>query len=839
MGREPGWSGRWAIGLVALALLTHCGGDMGVEERTVEEPPRVTSTTAQGLSTTLTFGASADARVEAASPTRNFGSASSLGADLSPNVESYLRFHLSGLTGTVTRATLRLYASDGTSDGPRVFLSEGGWAEGGFTWNNRPALLEGPLDDKGAISSNTWVELDVTGVVRGNGELNLALVATSGNGTDFYSRESSRSDLRPQLVVTVEPAPPPPPGCMPRLESFVFGAEPMEDGFVSRDAPGRSFGGEPALRVDGSPRLESYLKFFASTQGMRVRDAKLELSAFDPTSDGPVLHRASDEWNEGLTWNTRPSLLEGPLGNLGAINAGTRVAYDVTRVVTSEGIYSFGLIPESSNGVDFYSREVLQRELRPTLRLTLETPLFCSYRGMGGGLTRWVRQYGGRGNERLHALATSPEGGFVAAGLFGDALFPEEEGLVLARYSVEGLHLWTRVVATDDVQARELTLTRPGDILVVGNYEGTPDLGAGRLPPLPEEAAGMEGFFIARFSPTGETVWTRGFMATDASGIPLPVFPEAVATDAEGNLIVTGSFQGRMNLGGDVLSSGPTTDPSSGPPIAGFLAKFSGDDGRPLWSRTFEASDTTRTTGGDAVATDAGNNLLVAGRASPRTDLGDGLLGEYAPFIAKYSPSGSLLWKRVFSGAEGGLTGVRPQGADRVVFIGNLAGTFTFAGETSSSPPFLLGGFLGALTHTGADLWIRDLGLNVRLRELAVSGDGALTVLGQGLGEFDVGGGPLGVDLRVSLLPFVARYSREGEHRWSRAVARGLSPHLGLHPGGAVLLGSDFGPRPVEVDGRVFTPRGESDLLYLELSSSPEDGGSVRPARPWAPSPPL
>lgn len=597
---------------------------------------------------------------------------------------------------------------------------------------------------------------------------------------------------------------------------------PFEDGFVSRDAPDQSFGGEPVLLVDGSPRLESYLKFYVSTESMRVRDAKLELSAFDPTPDGPVLYRVSDEWNEGLTWNTRPSLQEGPLDNLGAISAGTRVAYDVTRVVTSEGLYSFGLIPESGNGVDFYSREVLQSELSPTLRLTLETPLFCSYRGVGGGLTQWVRQIGGLGNERLHALATAPEGGFVAAGLFGDAAFPEGAGLALARYSVEGVYLWSRVVATDDVEARELTLTRLGDILVAGNYEGTPDLGAGRLPAVTDEAVGRVGLFIARFSPTGETVWTRGFVATDASGAPLPVLPWAVTTDAEGNFVVTGSFQGRMNLGGDVLSSGPTTDPNLGPPLAGFLAKFAGDDGRHLWSRAFEASDTFRTAGGDAVAADTGNEILVAGRASPRTDLGDGPLGEYAPFIARYSPTGSLLWKRVFSGAEGGISDVRPQGADRVTFIGNLAGTFTFAGETFSSPPFLPDGFLGALTRSGADLWIRGLGLNVRLHELAVSADGALTVLGRGLGEFDVDGGPLGVDLRILLLPFVARYSREGEHRWSRAMAQGLAPRLGLLPGGAVLLGSDFGPRPVEVDGRVFTPRGQSDLLYLVLSSSPE-----------------
>ena len=110
------------------------------------------------------------------------------------------------------------------------------------------------------------------------------------------------------------------------------------------------------------------------------------------------------------------------------------------------------------------------------------------------------------------------------------------------------------------------------------------------------------------------------------------------------------------------------------------------------------------------MAVDAGDNVLVSGRANPRTDLGDGPLGESAPFIAKYDPSGRLLWKRVLSGAEGPITALRPQGADRLVFTRNLAGTFTFAGETFSSPPFLLSGFFGALTPArgrtcGSAIW--------------------------------------------------------------------------------------------------------------------------------------
>lgn len=663
----------------------------------------------------------------------------------------------------------------------------------------------------------------------------LALVLLTHCGVSEQEPEApSGTPLRtePQSEVSASwDTDPSPPDCLPRRETFEFNSEPMADAYVSRDAPDQSFGGEPVLRVDSSPLLQSYLQFSVRTDGMTVREATLELTAIDSTSSGPRVYRTTDDWGEDVTWNTRPSLLGHPLDDVGRIRAGERVLFDVTKAVTGEGAYSFGLVPESKDGVDFHSREASTPALRPNLRVTVETPLFCSYRGSGGGRTKWVRQAGGPGTDRIAALATLPQGDFVTVGIFGDAVFPvENEGLALARYTGKARPVWTRVVATEDVFATALALTPGGDIFVVGLYEGSPDLGAGSLPPVPAEARGI---FLARFSPTGATVWSRGFVATDASGAPQPVSPSAVAVDAAGHAVITGDFQGSLDLGGGALSSGPVPDPSQPPPMGGFLAMFY-PGGQHRWSRAFAGNGSFPTAGGGTVAVDEGNNILVGGRASPLTDLGDGPVGESAPFLAKYTPGdtppgGTLLWKRVLSGALGSFVAVRAQGPDRVAFAASLAGTFTFAGQTFSGLPFQPEAFIGALTRTGSDVWIRELGANVRLADLAVGPDGALTVSGRGFGEFDLGGGPIGVDERILAMPFVARYSPDGAHRWSRAFAAGLGLHLGLRPAG-VLLGGDFGPRPIEVDGHVFTPRGPRDLLFLELTSTPEDG-TVCPAR--------
>jgi hypothetical protein len=57
----------------------------------------------------LTFSPEADARVEETSPNKNYGASSTLKVDGSPRQLSYLRFAVSGVSGTVSSVKLRVY----------------------------------------------------------------------------------------------------------------------------------------------------------------------------------------------------------------------------------------------------------------------------------------------------------------------------------------------------------------------------------------------------------------------------------------------------------------------------------------------------------------------------------------------------------------------------------------------------------------------------------------------------------------------------------------------------------------------------------------------------------
>lgn len=166
------------------------------------------TSTMSGPGTTLTFTPVADARVAQATPTTNYGAQTNLqaGAASGSAQNSYLRFTLSGITGSIQSVKLRVYCmTNATNNGPAVYLADNNWAEtgtSGITWNTQPALLSGAFDNKGAISLSTWVEYNVTALVAGDGTYSFALVADGSDGVTFASREGTP---QPEIVVTLAP----------------------------------------------------------------------------------------------------------------------------------------------------------------------------------------------------------------------------------------------------------------------------------------------------------------------------------------------------------------------------------------------------------------------------------------------------------------------------------------------------------------------------------------------------------------------------------------------------------------------------------------------------------
>jgi hypothetical protein len=154
-------------------------------------------------SSNLTLTPVADAQVKDTSPGNNYGALANIrvreGTTASPGIyHSYLKFNVTGLSGSVTSARLRLFVETGTSNTVSVFSTTDAWTELGINWSNAPA--PGTLLTT-AVPSTAGAYVDITlpanVFAAGNGSYNFVLTSNGTQSGYFTSREGSNP---PQLV---------------------------------------------------------------------------------------------------------------------------------------------------------------------------------------------------------------------------------------------------------------------------------------------------------------------------------------------------------------------------------------------------------------------------------------------------------------------------------------------------------------------------------------------------------------------------------------------------------------------------------------------------------------
>jgi acid phosphatase type 7 len=233
--------------------------------------PAPTPTPAPVISTVIS---AADSYVDASQPTTNFGTATTVRLDGSPVVHSYLRFNVTGLTGTVTNATLRVWANSAQSTGYDAFsVADNTWGETTINNTNAPAFGT-QLGSSGKITASTWTSVNVTAAVSGNGTYSFGLSTTNATAVSLSSREGANP---PQLVVTttggaaiLPPLSPSRPNPNPLLPALYLLIPILAPGLVLVDRlTGRRFLGGP--RQAPAPGLASLARVALSRRALARR----------------------------------------------------------------------------------------------------------------------------------------------------------------------------------------------------------------------------------------------------------------------------------------------------------------------------------------------------------------------------------------------------------------------------------------------------------------------------------------------------------------------------------------------------------------------------------------
>jgi hypothetical protein len=137
--------------------------------------------------------------------TSNFGTVSALNVNSGTQSTQYslLKFNVSGVgTRVVTQAKLRMYVGDGSQNGGRFHqVTNNNWTENSVTWNNKPAFNSTALAYLSAVNQNTWVEVDLTSLINGDGVYSVLI---DSNLRDLASYGSKESASKPQLIIGVQ-----------------------------------------------------------------------------------------------------------------------------------------------------------------------------------------------------------------------------------------------------------------------------------------------------------------------------------------------------------------------------------------------------------------------------------------------------------------------------------------------------------------------------------------------------------------------------------------------------------------------------------------------------------
>ena len=165
---------------------------------------------AVGATSSVSFAPVADSWISSDNPDTNYGTNTTIRTDGSPVSSAYLRFDLSSLSGTVSKAILEVHAGSESGRGVSIHtVADNSWGETTITYANAPSPSSTVTDSSGGYSTGTTLQFDVTSLVTGPGLVSFAITDNNNTARRFDSRESDHPESL--VVTTTADANPTPP----------------------------------------------------------------------------------------------------------------------------------------------------------------------------------------------------------------------------------------------------------------------------------------------------------------------------------------------------------------------------------------------------------------------------------------------------------------------------------------------------------------------------------------------------------------------------------------------------------------------------------------------------
>lgn len=304
---------------------------------------------------------------------------------------------------------------------------------------------------------------------------------------------------------------------------------------------------------------------------------------------------------------------------------------------------------------------------------------------------------------------------------------------------------------------------------------------------------GRTDYFVAKFSPDLEPVWIR------TAGSDQFDFGTVVRVAENGDIVVTGVFQGTMDFHGQELSHLGRSD--------SFIARYD-SSGNLLWVQTINGDESVVI---DGLAMDAAGDIFVTGRLSHVATIGGQEIGarfQTRGFLSKLSRDGEFIFSKVIAPTSDSGGVVIDAGHDGTLYVAGI-----YAANES-------GVFIAGYSPNGTEefLHIFSGGSGAEISDIELGSDNKLYVCGRfSSTELDLNGVVLKNQSNF-FSGFAAKIDRNGDVEWGQIMGdRGFQ--LALDGSNTAYIAGYYQEASNSVGGTNLTNAGRLDVFVSSISS--------------------
>jgi hypothetical protein len=356
------------------------------------------------------------------------------------------------------------------------------------------------------------------------------------------------------------------------------------------------------------------------------------------------------------------------------------------------------------------------------------------------------------------------------------------DDIFISKFNTNGQLIWVKNIGGkyNDV-CNSMTLDENSNIYITGRFSSTVDFNPGEGNYELESNSGAD-IYIAKYDSSGIFLWAvriggEGYNDGDDEGT-------SIITDNDGNVLVTGWFQGTVDF-----NPGAGVHNLSTARVSCFILKLSAD-GEFIWAEKINSPDGG--VEGHTIRTDSKNNVYVSGLFKAATDFnpGEGTsvlepAEDFAAFLVKLDKNANFRWA-IQPGGYAINTNLDKKRPFEIDSEGNIILAFDFRNTVDFNPTeeeTLLTSdgnftdvFIQKLDSLGNLLWVKQIGGPdyEALGGLHLDENNNIYITGYYTGTVDFDPGTSTYELTVgnewNIGLYIAKYSPEGNLVWAHPV---------------------------------------------------------------------